>query len=82
MYPTDYVLPWAHITAAVSPKFLARERARAADGVTIPDCTFENCSACGACPTLAMDIELQEERPLKEGERRAPNPYRTVKETP
>ncbi len=31
-FPTDYVLPWAHITAAVSPKFLARERERAAAG--------------------------------------------------
>ena len=29
----DYVLPWAHITAAVSPKFLARERERAAAGM-------------------------------------------------
>ena len=46
-FPTDYVLPWAHITAAVSPKFLARERERAAAGITTPDCTFENCSACG-----------------------------------
>ena len=76
-FPTDYVLPWAHITAAVSPKFLARERERAAAGITTPDCTFENCSACGACPTLAVDIELQQER---EGKEAAPaaNPYRKV----
>ena len=76
-FPTDYVLPWAHITAAVSPKFLARERERAAAGVTTPDCTFENCSACGACPTLGVDIELQQER---EGKEAAPaaNPYRKV----
>ena len=76
-FPTDYVLPWAHITAAVSPKFLARERERAAAGITTPDCTFENCSACGACPTLGVDIELQQER---EGKEAAParNPYRTV----
>lgn len=76
-FPTDYVLPWAHITAAVSPKFLARERERAAVGITTPDCTFENCSACGACPTLGVDIELQQER---EGKEAAPaaNPYRKV----
>ena len=76
-FPTDYVLPWAHITAAVSPKFLARERERAAAGITTPDCTFENCSACGACPTLGVDIELQQER---EGKEAAPaaNPYRKV----
>ena len=73
-FPTDYVLPWAHITAAVSPKFLAREREHAAAGITTPDCTFENCSACGACPTLGVDIELQQER---EGKEAAPaaNPY-------
>ncbi len=76
-FPTDYVLPWAHITAAVSPKFLARERERAAAGITTPDCTFENCSACGACPTLGVDIELQQER---EGKEAAPaaNPYRKI----
>ena len=76
-FPTDYVLPWAHITAAVSPKFLARERARAQEGVTTPDCTFENCSACGACPTLGADIELMEERVGKTGAGAA-NPYRRV----
>ncbi|MCU7584459.1 TIGR03960 family B12-binding radical SAM protein [Adlercreutzia muris] len=76
-FPTDYVLPWAHITAAVSPKFLARERARAAEGITTPDCTFENCSACGACPTLGVDIELMEERVGKTGAGAA-NPYRRV----
>ncbi|NBJ67406.1 TIGR03960 family B12-binding radical SAM protein [Adlercreutzia caecimuris] len=76
-FPTDYVLPWAHITAAVSPKFLARERARAQEGVTTPDCTFENCSACGACPTLGADIELMEERVEKTGAGAA-NPYRRV----
>lgn len=82
-FATDYVLPWNHITAAVSPRFLARERARAAEGVTTPDCTFEQCSACGACPTLGADIQLQEERPAKAGESgaAAANPYRTVRAT-
>lgn len=81
-FATDYVLPWNHITAAVSPRFLARERARAAEGVTTPDCTFEQCSACGACPTLGADIQLQEERPATAGESGvAANPYRTVRAT-
>ena len=57
--------------------FLARERERAAAGITTPDCTFENCSACGACPTLGVDIELQQEREGKEASP-ARNPYRTV----
>ena len=82
-FPTDYVLPWNHITAAVSPRFLARERSRAAEGITTPDCTFENCSACGACPTLGADIELMEERVGKTGagavEPAGANPYRTVR---
>ena len=82
-FATDYVLPWNHITAAVSPRFLARERARAAEGITTPDCTFENCSACGACPTLGADIQLMEERAGKTDagavEPAGANPYRTVR---
>lgn len=77
-FPTDYVLPWTHITAGVSPRFLALERLRAQRGETTPDCTFENCSACGACPTLGADITLQADRPLKAGESRRGNPFRTV----
>ncbi len=78
-FDTGYVLPWSHITAAVSPRFLARERRLAAEGRTTPDCTFEQCSACGACPTLGADIELMEPRVGKAGGDAAPNPYRTVK---
>ena len=78
-FDTGYVLPWSHITAAVSPRFLARERKLATEGKTTPDCTFEQCSACGACPTLGADIELMEPRVGKDGGDVAPNPYRTVK---
>ena len=53
-YEPGYVLPWAHISAGVSQRFLARERARAAEGVTTPDCTFDDCSACGVCPDLGV----------------------------
>lgn len=62
VYDTDYVLPWAHISAAVSTRFLALERKRAAQGVTTPDCTFERCVGCGACPTLGVDNQLADKR--------------------
>lgn len=62
VYDTDYVLPWTHISAAVSTRFLALERKRAAQGVTTPDCTFERCVGCGACPTLGVDNQLADKR--------------------
>ncbi len=61
-YDTSYVLPWAHISAAVSPRFLALERKRAEKGVTTPDCTFEKCVGCGACMTLGVDNMLAQPR--------------------
>ena len=57
-YPTTRVMPWEHISTGVSTRWLARERRLADEGRTTPDCTFENCSACGACPTLGVDNEL------------------------
>lgn len=61
-YPTDRVMPWEHISAGVSRRFLARERIRAEVGQTTPDCTFDSCSACGACPALDADNELAQKR--------------------
>ncbi len=57
-YPTSYVMPWSHISTGVSLDFLARERQRAAQGITTPDCTFGACSGCGACSALGADNEL------------------------
>lgn len=56
-YPTDQIMPWAHISAGVSQRFLAQERARAEAGSTTPDCTFAKCTGCGVCP--ATDTENQ-----------------------
>ena len=39
-FDTAYVMPWAHISAGVSERFLALERRRAQEGRTTPDCTF------------------------------------------
>ena len=51
-FSTSYVLPWSHVTTGVSQAFLAHERQLAQEETTTPDCTFERCSACGACPSL------------------------------
>ena len=61
-YDTSYVMPWSHISTGVSVLFLARERRRADAGKTTPDCTFEKCAGCGACPGLGMDNELASPR--------------------
>jgi len=45
----DEVLPWDHIDAGVSKKWLARELARAVEGTLTPDCSVERCTYCGAC---------------------------------
>ena len=61
-YDTSYVMPWAHISAGVSTRFLAKERERAASGITTPDCTFGKCTGCGACPELDAQNDLAEVR--------------------
>ena len=61
-YDTDKVLPWSHLSAAVTTRWLARERRLAEEEITTPDCTYERCSACGVCPKLKVDIQTQEER--------------------
>ncbi len=61
-YPTDYVMPWSHVSTGVSVRFLALERKRAAEGRTTEDCTFGRCSACGACPALDAGNELAQPR--------------------
>ena len=57
-----YVMPWAHISAGVSTRYLALERRRATDGITTPDCTFEKCTGCGACQAVGVDNQLVESR--------------------
>lgn len=61
-YPTTRVMPWEHISTGVSARWLARERRLADEGRTTPDCTYEKCSACGACPTLEVENVLAQPR--------------------
>ena len=56
------VMPWAHVSTGVSTRFLALERRRAAEGAVTPDCTFGDCTGCGACPALDAENELVEVR--------------------
>ena len=68
VYDTGRVMPWSHISAGVSTRYLALERKRAAEGVTTPDCTFEKCTGCGACQAVGVDNELAQERLSGKGE--------------
>ncbi len=43
----DELLPWDFIDIGVTKRFLLRERKKAYDGETTPDCRTQ-CSGCGA----------------------------------
>ena len=62
IFTTDDVLPWSHLSAAVTTRWLARERKLAQEEIITPDCSYERCSACGVCPKLNVEIQTQEER--------------------
>ena len=55
-------LPWSHISAGVSERYLASEFARAQDAQTTPDCTFGKCTGCGVCQRLGVDVVLGDKR--------------------
>jgi radical SAM family uncharacterized protein len=57
-YGIDEPLPWDHISAGIDKRFLVKELERAREGVTTPDCTFGNCTGCGVCQNLDVDIAL------------------------
>ena len=61
-YPTTRIMPWEHVSTGASRSWLVRERKRADQGITTPDCTFENCSGCGACQRLGADNKLAQPR--------------------
>jgi radical SAM family uncharacterized protein len=53
-YNYEDILPWDHIGAGVSKKYLIQEHRRAMDGQTTHDCRGGRCPGCGLCPTLAV----------------------------
>jgi radical SAM-linked protein len=52
--PLGEVLPWDHLDAGVSKKFLRQDLARAVEGRLTPDCSIERCTYCGACDFEAV----------------------------
>jgi radical SAM family uncharacterized protein len=50
--------PWSHISSGVNESYLALERERALAGESTPDCSFDGCTDCGACPLLGADVVL------------------------
>ncbi|SHI97575.1 TIGR03960 family B12-binding radical SAM protein [Desulfofundulus thermosubterraneus] len=57
-YAYDDLLPWDHIDAGVSRKYLVLEHKRAMEGKVTPDCRTGKCPGCGLCPTLEIEPEL------------------------
>src|SRR6185503_5325946 len=47
--PLGEVLPWDHLDAGLSKKFLQQDLARAVEGRLTPDCSIDRCTYCGAC---------------------------------
>lgn len=54
--PLDEPLPWGHISSGVSTDYLIRERERAYQARTTPDCSFGGCTGCDVCTQLGVDI--------------------------
>lgn len=61
-FALDAPLPWDHVDAGVSKRFLAQEYERALAGKTTEDCTFGPCTVCGLCEEPKSGLVLQEER--------------------
>ncbi len=55
-------LPWDHISAGVSERYLKKEWERAQEGVLTPDCTRCGCTGCGVCPSLGTNNDLEGRR--------------------
>ena len=52
----DEVKPWDHLSVGVKKEFLLREWNAAIKESLTEDCRLGNCSACGVCPGLAVEI--------------------------
>lgn len=58
---TDEPLPWDHLQAGVSRRFLLAERERAFRGAVTGDCRYGPCRQCGVCDTKAGPSLLRSE---------------------
>jgi len=42
-------LPWDHLDTGILKSWLKKDYQKALEAMTVPDCSFEGCSACGIC---------------------------------
>ncbi len=54
----DAPLAWEHLEAGIDPAYLHRERKKALDEKTTPDCRYDACQVCGVCDTKAQKSRL------------------------
>jgi radical SAM superfamily enzyme YgiQ (UPF0313 family) len=63
--PTDEALPWAHLGAGVSPAFMLRDRQRALEARTTPDCHWGPCTNCGVPAATGFACQTGEAGPRR-----------------
>lgn len=52
-------LPWDHIDTGIDKAWLQKDYTRALEAITVEDCSFEGCSACGICgPEFGHNIVI------------------------
>ncbi|MEW6327095.1 MAG: TIGR03960 family B12-binding radical SAM protein [Thermodesulfobacteriota bacterium] len=56
----DEILPWGHIDCHVDKEFLIKEKDKAIQGETTPDCRKNGCVLCGACDGKTRMLRLSE----------------------
>lgn len=59
----DKPLPWHHLQSGISLEFLLKEREKAFNEITTPDCRYATCQACGVCDQAGTPSLLQKSKP-------------------
>lgn len=57
----DEVLPWDHLDLGITRHYLRREHRRARAGELTPDCRLTDCTGCGICPRLGVELEIHDQ---------------------
>lgn len=58
-FDLEEILPWDHIDAGVSKKFLAEEYKKALEQKITMDCRHDKCTVCGVCQNLPVSMDLR-----------------------
>ncbi|MCQ2751634.1 MAG: TIGR03960 family B12-binding radical SAM protein, partial [Coriobacteriales bacterium] len=64
-YDIEKELPWDFISSALDKKFLVDEFYKAQQCLTTADCTFDNCTNCGACQNLNAKLCIDKGKRVK-----------------